>query len=577
MKLRMLRFASTTAAFLAIALLPLLFSQAQSPTATGAPSVAAPSAEIHAVAPALAERLAKFKNVKMPFDDSAYSARERQLILKLVDALQLADDIYWRQADPAGLKLYLSLADSKSPADIALRRYLWINGSRFDLINEDQPFVGTESAPPGRGFYSPGLTQQRIEDFVAKHPDRRKDIYNSLTVIHETKDGDLEAIPYHVAYKEFLEPMAQDLVDAAVYSDDPAFSTFLRLRSKALLTDDYYASDIAWLDLKNPKFDLILAPYETYMDGLLGVKASFGGSLLIRNEEQSQKLEMFQKYVPELQESLPLPMEDLPSKRGKQSPMEVMDAPFRSGDMGHGYQAVADNLPNDPRVHEQKGSKKIFFKNFMDARVEYIILPVAKAMMLPDQAVVVSGDGYLASTIMHEISHGLGPAYAQNTAGRKDIREAIGPAYSALEESKADVVGMLCLAWLVDHHVLPEAKLYGYYASYIAGNLRSVRFGVAEAHSRGEMMEFNFLLEHGAISYDPGSKRYLVQFAKMPEAIATLAKKLLEIEARGDRQAAEQWFDHYGTMPPELREALTKTKAIPVDIDPTFSFPDGLK
>jgi hypothetical protein len=574
----MLRFASAAVAILAIALLPLLLSHAQSPTATDAQSAApAASTEKRVVASDLAERLAKFKNVKMPFDDSAYSARERQMILKLVDALQLCDDIYWRQSDPAGLKLYLSLADSKAPADIALRRYLWINGSHFDLIDENQPFVGTEPAPPGRGFYSPGLTQQRIEDFVAKHPDRRKDIYSSLTVVHETKDGDLEAIPYHVAYKEFLEPMAQDLVDAAVYSDDPAFSTYLRLRAKALLTDDYYDSDIAWLDLKNPKFDLILAPYETYIDQLMGVKASFGGSLLIRNEEQSQKLEIYQKYVPELQESLPLPVEDLPSKRGKQSPMEVMDAPFRAGDLGHGYQAVADNLPNDPRVHEQKGSKKIFFKNFMDARVEYIILPVGKVMLLPDQAAVVSGDGYLASTIMHEISHGLGPAYAQTTAGRKDIRESIGPMYSALEESKADVVGMLCLAWLVDHHVLPDAKLNGYYASYIAGNLRSVRFGVGEAHSRGEMMEFNFLLENGAVTFDPGSKRYLVQFAKMPETIAALAKTLLQIEARGDRQAAEQWFDHYGTMPPQLKDALTKTKAIPVDLDPTFSFPNGLR
>jgi hypothetical protein len=445
------------------------------------------------------------------------------------------------------------------------------------LINEDQPFVGTEPAPPGRGFYPANITQKRIEDFVAKHPDKKKDIYNSLTVIRETPGGDLEAVPYQVAYQEFLEPMAQDLVDAAVYSDDPAFSTFLRLRSKALLTDDYYASDSAWVDLKNPKFDLILAPYETYTDGLLGVKGSYGSAVLIRNEEQSQKLDVFQKYVPELQESLPIAPEDLPSKRGKQSPMEVMDAPFRSGDLGHGYQAVADNLPNDPRVHEEKGSKKIFFKNFMDARVEYIILPVAKAMLLPDQAALVSGDGYFATTLAHEISHGLGPAYARTATGRKDVREAIGPVYSALEESKADVVGMLCLTWLVDHHDLPQEKLNGYYASYVAGNLRSVRFGAAEAHSRGEMMEFNFLAEHGAIVLDPGSKPYMVQFAKMPQAIMALAKQLLEIEATGDRQRTEQWFNQYGTMPDELKSALKKTNSIPVDIDPTFSFPNGVK
>jgi hypothetical protein len=572
----MLRFASAAIAVLAVAFLPVLCSRAQSPAAPTVQS-AAPSAEKPLVVADLAERFAKLKSVKMGYDDSAYSSRERQMILKLVDAAQLVDDIYWRQTDAAGLKLYVSLAESKSPADVALRRYLWINGSRYDLINENQPFVGSEPAPPGRGFYPADMTRKRIEDFVAKHPERRADIYNSLTVIRENKDGDLETVPYHVAYKEFLEPMAQDLVDAAVYSDDPAFSTFLRLRSKALLTDDYYPSDIAWLDLKKPKFDLILAPYESYLDGLLGVKTTYGASILIRNEEQSQKLEIFQKFVPELQESLPLAPEDLPSKRGKQSPMEVMDAPFRAGDLGHGYQAVADNLPNDPRVHEQKGSKKIFFKNFMDARVEFVILPVAQVMMLPEQAALVSGDGYLAPTLMHEISHGLGPVYARTAAGRKEVREAIGPVYSALEESKADVVGMLCLKWLVDHHALPKENLNGYYASYVAGNLRSVRFGVGEAHSRGEMMEFNFLSERGAIAFDPRSQRYAVQFAKMPAAIAELAKKLLEIEATGDRQAAEQWFDRYGAMSAELKAALKKTDSIPVDIDPVFAFPNGVK
>ena len=203
----------------------------------------------------------------------------------------------------------------------------------------------------------------------------------------------------------------------------------------------------------------------------------------------------------------------------------------------------------------------------MDARVEYIILPVAKAMLLPEQAAPASGDGYLATTSAHEISHGLGPAYARSATGRKDVREAIGPVYSALEESKADVVGMLCLTWLVDHHDLPQEKLNGYYASYVAGNLRSVRFGAAEAHSRGEMMEFNFLAEHGAIVLDPGSKPYMVQFAKMPQAIMALAKQLLEIEATGDRQRTEQWFNQYGTMPDELKSALKKTNSIPVDID----------
>ena len=180
--------------------------------------------------------------------------------------------------------------------------------------------------------------------------------------------------------------MAKDLRDAAALSDDPAFAKFLNLRADALLSDDYYPSDIAWLDLENPKFDVIFAPYETYLDDLLGVKTSYGASVMIRNEAESKKLAIFQKYVPDLQESLPLAPEDLPSKRGKQSPMEVMDGVYRAGDLLHGYQAVADNLPNDPRIHEEKGSKKIFWKNFMDARVNYMILPLARRLMPPDQA-----------------------------------------------------------------------------------------------------------------------------------------------------------------------------------------------
>ena len=233
------------------------------------------------------------------------------------------------------------------------------------------------------------------------------------------KGDALVAIPYHVEFAEFLKPAAAALREAAALSDDAAFSKFLLLRADALLTDDYYQSDLAWLDLNNPKFDLILAPYETYLDNLLGVKTSYGAAVLIRNEQESKKLEMYQKYVPDLQEALPLDKADLPSKRGHLTPMEVMDAPFRTGDLLHGYQSVADNLPNDARVHAAKGSKKIFFKNFMDARVNEIILPLAKRLMREDQAAKASGEGYLASTLMHEISHELGPNYSRTPARPK--------------------------------------------------------------------------------------------------------------------------------------------------------------
>jgi hypothetical protein len=554
-------------------ILPITISaQKENKPMTGSAAKGAESAGMQVV-PDLDQRLAKFRRVEMPFHSSGLTAREVKLVEKLVDASRYLEEIYWRQIDPDGLTLYESLATSKNPKDEALRRYLWINASRFDLLDDDKPFVGETPMAPGRGFYPQNLTHEQVEQYVKAHPEKKNEIYGSFTVVRWHGDK-LEGLPYHIAYLSFLEPAAKDLREAAALSDDQAFANFLRLRADALLTDDYFKSNLAWLDLKNPKFDVIFAPDETYDDGLLGVKATYGAAVMIRNSDESRKLEMFQKYVADIQDALPLALEDRPSKHGLETPMEVMDAPFRAGDLNHGYQAVADNLPNDPRVHEQKGSKKLFFKNFMDARVNYVVLPVAQHVMLRAQADKASGEGYLLATIMHEMSHGLGPAFARTSAGKVDIREAIGPAYSALEEAKADVVGMFGLQWLVDHDVLPKNKLEEYYASYVAGIFRTVRFGVAEAHGQAEMMEFNYLSERGAITRQ-SSGRYAIDYQRMPADIKDLAKELLEIEATGDRARGENWFKRYGTMPPELQASLKSAAGVPVDVDPVFSFKES--
>ncbi|MGB8801499.1 MAG: hypothetical protein WCC97_12490 [Candidatus Acidiferrales bacterium] len=571
------------AAIALASLYPLAANQHPAAAAQSAASSATATSRASAklyVVPDLAERVAKFKLVHMPFNSAGLSAREKEMVAKLVDASGLLDCIYWRQNDPQGLKLYLSLAQSKDPEDLLLRRYLKINGSRFDLIDDDKPFVGTEPMPPGRGFYPAGMTKDKFDAYVAAHPEQKASLYAPFSVVRnkpQSGGSELIAIPYHVEFREFLEPMAKNLREAAAMSNDPAFAKFLRLRADALLTDDYFASDIAWLDLQNPKFDVVFAPYEVYDDSLLGVKTTYGASVMIRNDAESEKLALYQKYVPDLQEALPLPAADLPSKRGKQSPMEVVDSPYRAGDLLHGYQAVADNLPNDPRIHEEKGSKKIFWKNFMDARVNYIILPLAQRTMRSDQAAMASGEGYLADTIMHEISHGLGPAFAHTAQGKVQINEAIGSSYSALEESKADVVGEFCYGWLIDHGVLPKERRNITYASYVAGIFRTVRFGVAEAHGAGEIMQFNYYVEQGAITRDPGTGFYVIDFEKMPAAIASLAKELLEQEDTGDRARTDAWFKKYGGMPPELSALLAKTSDIPVDIDPEFDFHPVLK
>src|SRR4051812_17410831 len=494
-------------------LLPLLIlltvlplsAQKPSKSMTGSAAKGAASTGMK-VAPDLAQRLSKWQSVHMPFHSAGLSPREVKMVDKLVDACRHLEEIFWRQNDPDALTLYQSLANSTIPSDEKLRHYVWINGSRFDLLDENKPFVGTSQMPPGRGFYPQGLTREQIEQFVKEHPDKKQQIYSATTVVRWHGE-ELEGLPYHIAYRSFLEPAAKDLREAAELSPDPAFGKFLRLRAEALLTDDYLQSDLAWVDLKNPKFDIIFAPYETYLDDLLGVKGSYGAAVLIRNEQESKKLALFEKYVADIQDALPLAEEDRPSKHGLETPMEVMDAPYRAGDLRHGYQAVADNLPNDARVHEQKGSKKIFFKNFMDARVDYVILPLAQYMMLPEQAAKASAEGYLLGTIMHEMAHGLGPAYARTANGKVSIREAIGPMYSGLEEAKADVVGMFGLKYLVDRDVLPKAKLEEYYASYLAGIFRTIRFGVAEAHGQAEMMEFNYLSERGAVKRQTSGMR----------------------------------------------------------------------
>ena len=528
------------------------------------------------IAPDLGAQLAKFKPVQMPYDSASLTPRERQMVAKLVEACQALESIYWRQSDPEGLKLYARLADSAAPRDKNLRRFLRINGSRFNLINNNAPFVGTTPWPPGRALFPADLTHEEFDRYVAAHPAEKAALYDPWSIVRR-KGAALEAIPYHVAFREWLDPAVKALRDAAALSDDPAFANFLRLRADALLTDNYFESDLAWVSLENPKFDIIFAPYETYLDDFLGVKTSYGAAVLIRNEAESRKLDVFQKYVPDIQDSLPLAPEDRPSKRGHLSPMEVMDAPYRAGDLRHGYQAVADNLPNDPRIHEQKGSKKIFFKNFMDARVNYVILPVARRLLRTDQAALASADGYLATTMMHEISHGLGPAFARTPTGRIDVREAIGPSYAGLEEAKADIVGLYGLKWLVDRGDLPKEKLNGYYASEVAGIFRTVRFGVAEAHGRAEIMEFNFFSERGVVKHDPTSGRYVIDLSGMPDAVAALAKELLEQEATGNRARVEAWFAKYGSVPTELAKALEAASDVPVDVDPISSIPEPMR
>jgi len=524
------------------------------------------------------ERAARWKPVPMPYNRAGLSSREQQMVAKLADACRLLNELYWHQSDLGGWAM------SRGEANPKVRQLFAINGSRWDMADGNSPFIGEAPMPPGRELYPFGVTRADVEQYLAKHPEQRAAIYDAHTVVrsapfylpttlsqpvvHGVPDK-LYTAPYHVAFAQWLKPMAEDLRAAAKLSPDPAFARFLNLRAEALLSDDYYASDVAWLDLKSPKVDVIFAPYETYLDGLLGVKTSYGAAILIRNDAESKKLDMYRQHGAEMQKALPLPDADKPSKEGQPTPMEVVDALLRAGDLRYGYQPVADNLPNDPRIHAEKGSKKVFFKNFMDARVNHVVLPAAQKMMTDAQAKDVSGEAYLTFVIMHEISHGLGPAYAHVNGKQVTINEAIGPIYGGLEESKADITGMFLIKWMADQKLIPATDLNRIYASFLAGAFRSLRFGTAEAHGRAQMMEFNYLLEHKALTQEADG-RYAIDYAVMPAAIAGLAEKLLTFEAQGDRAGVEAWFAKYDVMPPSLTKALESAKDIPIDVTPQF-------
>jgi hypothetical protein len=596
------RLARWLAAAAVIAIAGAMAVTLASPSGGAGGASAEPSLSAAQAAPDVEQRLARWKPVAMPFDGAGLTVRERQLIDKLVLACRRVEDIFWRQSDPQALALYKALAGGSgavhpvgaaaeragpsavppgskdadgfrgaaaaASAGEALRRLLWINASRFDLLDGNRPFVGSRPMPPGRALYAAGLTRAEIESYVAAHPAVRAGIYDQRTVVRR-QGTQLVAVPYHVAYRDLLEPAAAALREAAALAADPAFADFLRLRAEALLDDRYGRSDQAWIAMTDPKIDLILAPYQTYLDDLFGLKAAYGAAVLVRNDAESAKLSAFQKYVPAIQDSLPLPAQDRPSKAGGAAPLEVMDSPFRAGDLRHGIQLVA-------QVHERRGSKEVFFKNFLDARLQEVILPLAQRVMRRDQAREVTADGYLTVVMTHEMGHRLGPLFGRRNGKLLDIGAAIGPTYPALEEAKADAAGMLALAWLVQHGALPRERLEEYYCSFAASAFRSFRFGSGEAHGRAQNMELAYLLEKQAITRDPATGRYAVDLGRMPGAIDALARELLEIEATADRARAETWFAIYAEVPLDLESALAAAD-VPVGLDPRDSFGDEVR
>jgi hypothetical protein len=519
------------------------------------------------IAPDIAQRRAQFVREEIAADVSHLSEGDREALNHLVAASQAIAEIFARQAWARNPEFAPRVESLEGAGANAAKDYYRIMVGPWDRLTHYEPFLGSEPHPPGAGYYPEDLTDVELEGWLDAHPEDRQTFTSLHTVIRRFGDG-LVAVPYSEAYREQLEVAAAELRAAAAATDNPSLRRFLELRAAAFTSDDYYDSDMAWMDLDSP-IEIVIGPYETYEDQLFGYKAAFESFVCVAQPEDSERLAVFKSQLPFLESNLPIPDEHKNLERGSESPIRVVDVLFTAGDARAGVQTIAFNLPNDERVREAKGSKKVLLKNVMKAKYDGILVPIAGLVLPEGAADRISFEAFYQFTLHHELSHGLGPGRITVDGRQTEVRLELKELYSAFEEAKADVLGVYDIYALVGEGVMDGAILDALPWTYTAGMFRTTRFGVAEAHGLGMVLQANYLLEHGAVEITEDGR-----FAPVPDRFETafrdLARELLMIQALGDYGAARAFVARYGTVHPAMAAAIEGLSALPVDIDPSY-------
>lgn len=527
-----------------------------------APTSTAPATAASAAVPvdsktsaAVKQHLADYATVKLTADLSAFDAKQKKMIALLVEAADSMNAIYWQQAWGEKDALLHKINDP------AMREFAEINYGPWDRLDNDQPFIeGIGARPAGAQFYPADMSKDEFEKSALK------DKTALYTLLRRDAQGQLITVPYHEAYKAELEKAAGLLRDAAKLSQDAGFRKYLTLRADALLSDDYQPSDFAWMAMKNNPVDIVIGPIETYEDQLYGYKASYESYVLIKDQAWSKKLARFAQYLPELQRGLPVPERYKAEQPGSDADLNAYFAIYYGGDANVGAKTIAINLPNDEQVQLKKGTRRLQLENVMKAKFEQIMLPIAKELITEDQQQNLTFDAFFQNTMFHEVAHGLG---IKNTLdGKGTVRKALKDQASSFEEGKADILGLYMVSKLAGKGELDKSKLMDNYVTFLAGILRSVRFGASDAHARANMVRFNFFKQHGAFARDEKSGRYRVDFDKMTAAMNALSAKLLTIQGDGDYAAAKQLTDQMGAVDAQLAGDLKRLDLahIPVDI-----------
>jgi hypothetical protein len=518
--------------------------------------------------------LASYAPYEMSFDATSLPDRERRMLRSLVEAAGYLDTAYRMQTSIEGLRLRDSL--SALPPDTLRRKLLRLlnrNGGPFELLHGDSAFIGDGTARPGGEIYPAGMSADQFAAAAAKLPaDDRAAFVSPYTVIREDGAGGYRPVPYHVEYARWVEPAARLLKEAAGLSDDAAFARFLRLKADALLSDRYFDADTAWVSLSGNRYDIVFGPDEDYSDGIAGIKGKYQANIEVVDVEASKRLDLYTKHLNAMERNLPVPDGYKSVIEGVTSRFVVVTDIARTGEAAVGYQAAATNLPNDPEVHQRKGTKKTFWSNVFKARYNAIIRPVALRLIHPEQLQFLTGDGFFQFVLMHEICHALGPRVVKAGPHRgKPVNDILGPDHSALEEAKADLAGLHSLVYLMDRKVVDRAREKEFFVSYLGSLLRTVRFGPAEAHGRAAIASLNYLAAAGGIAYDPVVKRWSVDFAGIRAGVRQLTAELVLLEGNGDRAAVREFFSKWVTTGGALATSLAAVADIPVDILPAYS------
>lgn len=560
-----------------LAIPPFLAACATSPRAvTPAPSTAANAFPVVRTVPDLDRRIKQLPRTVIDYDHALLDDNDRQVLAKLIDASRLMDSIYYRQVAQSNATelnaLQVAVGQRRAPAGAL--GYFEIMKGPWDRLGLDQRFVviNGDSAPkpPGAGFYPTEMTKDDFEHWIQQHPSDGTAFRGLFTVIRRTEDGRLHAVPYSSEYGEFLVPAAQRLREAAALTKNASLRDYLSKRASAFLSDDYYPSDLAWMDLDSD-IEVVIGPYEVYEDELFNYKASFESFVTAVDRPESQKLSVYVSHLPDMERNLPIDDRYKNPNRGAESPIRVVQEIFTAGDARRGVQTSAFNLPNDERVREAKGSKKVLLKNVMEAKFRQSGLPVAQRVLDPSQLSKVGFDPYFNHTLFHELSHGLGPGIITGPDGKKqENRIYLKELYSTIEECKADVLGVWNLLYAIDHGLIKDFDASNVYATYTGLMFRGLRFGVGEAHGRGTAVQWNWLREKGAIAPAAGGRFAVASPEKMQEGVRSLANELLMIEATGDYDRAKRLLDTYGTSTREMQAVDSTLADIPVDITPVF-------